>query len=165
MFDHLLIPLDGSRLAEAVLPIATELASRFDSRLTLLSVTRPPYVAVDMSGYAYVDVIGELRDQAYAEAEEYLRKRQRELQQQGHKVEIQLVEGEPVAEMILRFVANSDVDMIVMSTHGRSGISRWVYGSVADKVLQHASVPVLLVRAKEEDFEWQQSGHELTAAQ
>lgn len=150
MFKHLLLPLDGSRLAEAALPSAKALAQRFDSKITLLAVVRVPYMAVDVGGHAYTDALLEMHDQAHDQTLEYLREKQQALQREGYRVNIEMGEGEPVAEIILETVEQVGADTIVMSTHGRGGVSRWVFGSVADKVLQQASVPVLLVRAKEE---------------
>jgi nucleotide-binding universal stress UspA family protein len=147
MFKHLLLPLDGSPLGEMALPAALELATHFDSEITLLQVVRPPYIATHVGGGAYAEMILGLRDLARAEATAYLKGHQGSLRQQGHRVHAHLSEGESVAELIVDAAASLDVDTIVMSTHGRGGLGRWVYGSVADKVLRSACVPVLLVRA------------------
>lgn len=147
MFKHLLVPLDGSHLAETALPAALVLASQFESEITLLRVVRPPYVATNVGGGAYAEMIIGLRDLARDEATTYLKGHQGSLRQQGYKVHAHLNEGESVAEIILDVAAGLGIDTIVMSTHGRGGLGRWVYGSVADKVLRSACVPVLLVRA------------------
>lgn len=150
MFKHILVPLDGSPLAEAAIPAALELASKFDSEITLLRVTYPPYIATSITwGSAYAELITEMRNQAFAEAEEYLRVHQGSLRQQGHKAHAHIVEGEPVADLILDMLDSLGIDAIVMSTHGRGGLGRWVFGSVADKVLRKAHVPILLIRAEE----------------
>lgn len=150
MFQHILVPLDGSRLAEAALPPALQLASKFDGKITLVRVAQPPHLVLANGGGAYADLLIDLREQADEEAEEYLRAHQGSLRQQGYRIDIRVAAGEPVAEIILEIGDGIDADTIVMSTHGRGGLSRWVYGSVADKVLRHARVPVLLIRAKEE---------------
>lgn len=149
MFKHLLVPLDGSYLAEAALPAALELASRFDSEITLLRVTRTPYFTTSVSGSAYAELLINLRNQTHQEAVDYLKTHQRALRQQGFKVHTHITEGEPVAEIVLDVADGLDVDTIVMSTHGRGGMSRWVFGSVADRILQQARVPVVLLRAQE----------------
>ncbi|MEW5985716.1 MAG: universal stress protein [Chloroflexota bacterium] len=150
MFKHILVPLDGSPLAEAAIPAALELAGKFGSEITLLRVTYPPYIATSITwGSAYAELITEMRSQAFAEAEEYLRAHQGSLRQQGHKVHAHIVEGEPVADLILDMLDSLGIDAIVMSTHGRGGLGRWVFGSVADKVLRKAHVPILLIRAEE----------------
>jgi nucleotide-binding universal stress UspA family protein len=150
IFKHLLVPLDGSALAEKALPSAMALANRFESELTLLRVIPPPYVTTRVGGGAYGDLIVNLRRMAFDEAQAYLRAQQGSLRQQGFKAHIHLLEGEAVAELILNVIESLDVDTVVMSTHGRSGLSRWVFGSVADKVLRRANVPILLVRATAE---------------
>ena len=151
MFKHILVPLDGSELAETALPLARELARGFDAAVTLFSVARPPYLAVEVGGHAYTELLTDLRSQVRLETEQYLGRWQRRLQAEGRVVHQRIVEGEPVAELILDAVEDAGIDGIVMSTHGRGGVSRWVFGSVADKVLQQATVPVLLVRAQEQE--------------
>ena len=127
MFKHILVPLDGSLLAEAALPAATALAERFDSEITLLRVTRTPYIATSLDGSAYAELIVSLRQQGYEEAAAYLQMKQRSLQQRQYVVDSIVREGEPVAELILDIVAEEGIDTIVMSTHGRGGVSRWAH--------------------------------------
>lgn len=151
MFKRILVPLDGSRLAEAALPAALELASKFDSEVTLLRVVQPPQIMLTHTdGGVYAELLTTLKQEANEEARFYLKAHQNSLRQQGYRVNVHITEGEPVAEMILETIASLGCDTIVMSTHGRGGISRWVFGSVADKVLRQASVPVILIRATEE---------------
>ncbi|WP_420644544.1 universal stress protein [Candidatus Leptofilum sp.] len=151
MFNHILVPLDGSHLAEAALPPAMELASKFNSELTLVWVIQPPHLIMTAAnGSVYAQLLTEMRNQSEQDARAYLRGHQGSLRQQGFVTHAQVTEGENVADALLDVAANLAVDTIVMSTHGRSGISRWVFGSVADKVLRYANVPVLLIRAKEE---------------
>lgn len=149
MFKHLLIPLDGSQLAEAALPAALELAARFNSELTLLQVVRPPYISANLGGAAYSELLLKMREAANEEAQIYLKAQQGSLRQQGYIVHVHQMEGDGVAEAIMDAVQGLSIDAIVMSTHGRGGIRRWVFGSVADKVLQRALVPVLLIRTHE----------------
>lgn len=152
MFTHILLPLDGSQFAESALPAAFELAKRFHSKVTLLSIVRPPYL-MGGSGAGYTEMLINLRDQAVTEAHRYLEGHQHWLNYEGIKASVRVSEMEPVAEAILETADEVGADLIVMSTHGRGGISRWVYGSVADKVLRHATIPVMLVRATEEGDE------------
>jgi nucleotide-binding universal stress UspA family protein len=149
MFTHLLVPLDGSRLAEAALPSALALASKFNSTITLLRVVRPPEITTSTTGSAMTEVLTMLRAHSQEEAEEYLRILQDSLRREGHKVHRHVVFGDGVAQIILEVAEERGVDAIVMSTHGRSGLTRWVFGSVADKVLRQAQIPVLLIRAEE----------------
>jgi nucleotide-binding universal stress UspA family protein len=149
MFQHILLPLDGSEIAEQALPPALKLAAQFDAEITLLRVIQPPYVATHISGSAYGEVINSLRRIAYEEGMGYLKEQQAALRDLGHKTHIHLVEGDDVAGIILNLIQTLEVDTVVMSTHGRGGISRWVYGSVADKLLRVATVPILLIRAQQ----------------
>lgn len=158
MFKHLLVPLDGSSLAETALPVAMGLAERFDSEIMLLRVIRPPYIVSSVGGAAYAEMLAELRDQASEEARVYLREMGSTLRQKGYNIRTHVAEGENAAEIILDVVAGFGIDTIVMSTHGRGGVSRWVFGSIADKVLQQANVPVLLIRSSEEGIHWEQPG-------
>ncbi len=150
MFKHLLVPLDGSDLAETAVPLACELAAKFGSEITLLTVTRSPYMAVDVGGHSYVEMLDEMRGQIQSDSALYLQSQKEKLQEKGLVVHTCIVEGEPIAEVVLDTAVERDVDAIVMSTHGRSGVRRWVFGSVADKILQRAKVPILLVRVQEE---------------
>ena len=146
MYKEILVPLDGSELAESALPHARELAKAFGARITLLSVIEP--VAV----YSQPGVVGPVISVAMNIQEEmeslgqYLDKIAEQLRAENVEVQRVVREGDP-ASQICDYAQESKADVIVMSTHGRSGIRRWVYGSVADRVLRGARVPVLLIRA------------------
>ena len=161
MFNHLLVPLDGSHLAEAALPPAQELASKFNSEITLVWVIQPPHLIMTAAnGSVYAQLLIEMRNQSEQDAHTYLRAHQGSLQQQGYAVHAQVTEGENVADALLQVASSLKIDTIVMSTHGRGGLSRWVFGSVADKVLRYADMPVLLIRAKEETLDRSQKAQE-----
>lgn len=149
MFTHILVPLDGSPFSEQALPAAIKLALCTRSKITLLQVLQPPQILVHEGGMSYVGLSDELRKLARDEAQAYLRSHQAWIIQEGCVVDFITIDNNRTAEAVLDFVEQSDVDTIVMSTHGRGGIQRWVYGSVADKVLRHATVPVLLIRAND----------------
>ncbi|MCS6845482.1 MAG: universal stress protein [Caldilineales bacterium] len=146
MYRRLLVPLDGSALAERALGHAEALARLFDSELILLRVVVSPYtlVAPDLILAGADPDLPALR----AHAEAYLRSVAGRLENQGMRVRTVVCDG-PVAEMILDQAQAQEADLIVMSTHGRGGVRRWVYGSVAERVLQGAACPVLLIRAAE----------------
>jgi nucleotide-binding universal stress UspA family protein len=146
MYDEILVPLDGSVLAEAALPHARALSKAFDARVTLISVIEPATV---ISQPGMVGPVLSVPVDAEAEMtalREYLDKIATNLRTEGIDVRIAVREGDSASEVVDYAAANRE-DIIVMSTHGRSGIRRWVYGSVADKVLRSANVPVLLIRA------------------
>ncbi len=149
MYRTILVPLDGSELAEMVLPHVEMLvkACGGDVELVLLQVCEParPMVA------GYGEAVGQaaiLAEQAAevcrAQAAEYLAATEKKLKEKGYKVRSEMLVGSPGDE-ILDYAANNPVDMIAMASHGRSGISRWAYGSVASKVLRGISTPILVV--------------------
>lgn len=144
-FKRILVPLDGSMLAEKSLPYAQALAQKFDAQLILNRVL-PPLVAAD-NDETENSCCTKILQQLEAEAKAYLCQVQKKLRAIGLQPQTELLEGGPIAEMILELAVDRGVDLIVMSTHGYSGDRRWVYGSVADKVLQQAPCPVFLVRA------------------
>jgi nucleotide-binding universal stress UspA family protein len=143
MFKRMLVPLDGSELAEKVIPYAKELAGRLDLDLVLLHVENPMEQDSVPMHRAYIERMVEV-----------MRTQSQEVQQRtgfkqgGKVVEVQgeLTTGHP-AEEILRYVDEKSIDLILMATHGRSGVRRWAMGGVADKVLRASKVPVWLVRA------------------
>jgi len=141
MWDHLLVPLDGSPLAETVLPHAVALAQAFGSRLTLLRAVAGPR---DESASRTVDPLTwQMRK---AEARAYLEQVLGRVQEAGVEVERTVVEG-MAAEQIVAFAHAHGVDGIVLSSHGRSGLSDWNVSSVVQKVILRAFMPVLIVRA------------------
>lgn len=144
MFTHLLVPLDGSELAEIALPMANAIAERFGSKITLVrAVHLPPYIG---DGLDFTDLYTNLDQSMQQEAREYLEQKQKGLLAADIEADYHLVVGEPPADAILLAADELGVDAIVMSTHGRGGMMRWVFGSVADRVLQRAKVPILLSR-------------------
>lgn len=145
MYTHMLCTLDGSPLAEQALPHAVAMARAFGARLTLLRVVEVPPLPV-LPELATVEV--ELLPQLLEEARAYINAKVGELRQQGLDVEGEVVEGR-AAEAIADYAAEHSIDLIVMATHGRSGLSRWAFGSVAERVLRQAHCPVLLIRASE----------------
>lgn len=151
MLTHLLLPLDGSELAELALPLALEIARRFESKITLLRVVQPPHLVT--TSYDMATIYASLREDMWQEAEAYLNDKVNALRATGYRVKGRIIEDFHVADAILAMAEELAVDAIVMSTHGRGGIRRWVYGSVADRVLQHATMPILLVRAFAEPAE------------
>jgi nucleotide-binding universal stress UspA family protein len=145
-FKRVLVPLDGSPLAERALPVAMALAQKLDSTIVLfraLEISAPSIPAL------YPDTALSLAREAHehvrTEVEQYLAAKEGELEGQGYDVEVEL-RDEPPAEGILDTASAMEIDLIVMSTHGRGGLARWTFGSVADKVARHSPCPVLLVR-------------------
>lgn len=137
--QRILVPLDGSALAESALPEVKELARPFEASLTLLRVI-PPYLSPG------VKPPEEFMARDQAEAEGYLKTKQQELEAEGFSIEVVVRAGDAAHE-ILDYAEAREVDLIAMATHGRSGLSRWLLGSIAEKVLRGSDIPVLLHRA------------------
>jgi len=146
LFKHIVVPLDGSGFAEAALPYALEMAAQFDSDITLLRVVMPPRVGEGALSPESANYVIRMRDDLYKEAIDYLQHQKGSLRQQNYRVHYQVVESEDVAAEIISAVRGADADTIVMCTHGRGGLSRWLFGSVATRLLQSAHVPVLVIR-------------------
>lgn len=141
MFEHLVVPLDGSPLAECVLPHAVALAQAFGSRVTLLqALERVPAAgrgrSIDPLGWH----IGKIEAGAYLDG---LAARLKGL---GLQTESAVLEGQ-AAEQTIEFARGHDVSLIVLSSHGLSGLSGWNISSVVQKIILRAYVPVLIVRA------------------
>lgn len=143
---RILVPLDGSGLAEKALPEATALAQRGKGELWLLqSVEFPEYWGEEYAGMHALPSMLSTEEQEEA-ARSYLLQVAEDVTRQKIPVQIVVTTGH-AASVISDVVADNDIDLIVMSTHGRSGLSRWVFGSVAEKVVRLAQCPVLLIRA------------------
>ncbi len=140
MYRRILVPLDGSELAETAIPHAELLASATRAELELIRVTLLRFLQAP-GGHGHV--VQEEGDRE--EAEGYLREWQQRLNDRGIRVSHQ-VRGGNVAEEIVGYAAATRADLIVMSTHGRTGARLWAYGSVAEKVLRAAPCSVLVVR-------------------
>ncbi|MCB0190867.1 MAG: universal stress protein [Anaerolineae bacterium] len=147
MFKRILVPLDGSELAEQALPLAVALGHQFNSHLILIRMVEFTYPSLFMPHMTSATAVSmsETYEQAKQEAHHYLLAQQKKLQADGINAQIILCEAE-AAEGIIYNAKENQVDCIVMSTHGRSGLARWTLGSVADKVARHAPCPVLLAR-------------------
>ncbi len=144
MPERIVVPLDGSAVAEQVLPVVARLALRLGAELTLVRVLEP-ISAVEVVATAGVVDPDEITLRAL-EAEQYLAGVQARLAGEGHRVHTLLRKGAP-AEEIAAAVREVGADLVAMCTHGRGGLRRAVLGSVAESVLRTAGVPVLLTRA------------------
>ena len=148
MYDPILLALDGSELAERALPHAVALARQFGARLLLVRVVPPVVQPLGVEpGFSPASGYAQVIEAESAAARAYVDHLAQRLQQDGITVEALTPLGEPAAS-ILEVAAERGAGLIVMATHGRSGLSRLVFGSVAERVLREASVPLLLVRAR-----------------
>ena len=136
-FQRILVPLDGSECAENVLPKVEKLATELKASLALLRIA----IAHTFPGADPTEA--ELK--VVREAEGYLGRVEEGLKAKGFKVDSHVRYGND-AEEILEHASQKDIDMIAMTTHGRSGVKRFLLGSVAEKVLRYSSKPIFLVR-------------------
>ncbi len=180
MFEKILVPLDGSELAECALPYAEEMARNNNSEVILVSVTEKQsgktsspeanqklrsndkiYISENFTAGPSANaksslnsIYGSFNDSGTPitfgkmekQAQRYLNRIGKSLGRKNLKVHGEVLIGNPAKE-IADFAENNDINLIVMSSHGRSGPSRWAYGSVADKVFRVSCVPILMIRA------------------
>ena len=144
MYKKILVPLDGSELAKTALGQAENLAKTFDAEIVLFQVV--PFMPIYGSPELVTPLIV---DEKQKEAvEKYLANLSGEMKKKGLRVTTTVRTGQQVAGEIIDYAKEVGVDLIVMCSHGRSGISRWVLGSVALKLLTRAETPILLLRSK-----------------
>ena len=148
MYEKILIPLDGSERAESIMSHATELAKQFDSQLILLQVIEPVLATTmayegTISPVIYEEELSRLQ----TTAEEYMASWHAKLANRQIKTKT-VIEHGAVVHNILDVAEREGADLIAMSSHGRTGLSRVFYGSIAAGVLHSASLPLLLIRAE-----------------
>jgi nucleotide-binding universal stress UspA family protein len=145
MFTKILVPLDGSKRAERILPHVEELAFKFNASVVLLRVighngssnTHVPFSTIDMSN----------EDKRYEETKSYLAAIQGEFREKGIDAKAVIKKG-PVVKWIGDIAISEDIELIAMASHGHTGLERVFYGSVAAGVLQQVDRPLLLIRAR-----------------
>ena len=145
MFKHILVPIDGSPTSELAVDKAIGLAKAFDSAVTTIYVVDPyPFTGVG-ADFAYGQ--GQYLNAAKAHATDSLAHARKTMEQAGVKVTTATVEAHSPWRGILEAAESGSADLIVMGSHGRNGIEKLVLGSVAQRVVSHTKLPVLLVRA------------------
>ncbi|OGO23573.1 MAG: hypothetical protein A2144_14785 [Chloroflexi bacterium RBG_16_50_9] len=150
MYKKVLVPLDGSKLAECVLPHVENLAEGGRvGEVVLVSVTER------VAGFRAFDdasaplgqkIVPEATGKLERPAQRYLNRVAKRLEPKGIKVNTEVLLGDPAKEIAL-YAETKGCDLIIMSSHGRSGPSRWAHGSVAEKVFRASCAPVFMVRA------------------
>ncbi len=141
MYKKILVPLDGSPLSEAVLPHARSLAKSENAEIVLLRVAMTPDEKFLSRNPA---LASEIIKDIEKETEVYMKEEVSKLKKRGAKVSGITRDG-PVPETILEVAEETHADVIAMSTHGRSGVKRWLMGSVADQVVHYSHIPVMLI--------------------
>jgi nucleotide-binding universal stress UspA family protein len=147
MYRTILVPLDGSERAEAILPHVEDLAPRYGAKVIFLQVIELESSEIMGLGMAtYSTSASQNLEQRMREAKMYLTTQQRKFQEKGIEVQTYVAHG-PVVEVIINTAERSQADLIAMASHGRSGLSRVFYGSVAAGVLHRVDRPLLLIRS------------------
>lgn len=143
MYGKILVPLDGSENSECILEHVRTIATGCHvPDVVLLQVIEP--FPTYYKGPQIGEFIRQSQDAAKANAKEYLAKTAGKMTKEGMSVSTAVIEGK-AADAILDYASKNGVDLIIMATHGRTGISRWALGSVTDKVVRTSSAPVMVV--------------------
>jgi nucleotide-binding universal stress UspA family protein len=154
MFKRILVPLDGSRFASRALPYAVEVAQRFSTEVVLIQVIRPATAVIDAptpigvgpaGSEIAVQVALEADRRNAARARRYLSRKVRAMKSRHIRTSYHVLKGD-IARSIIGFSEKENVDLVVMTTHGKSGLRRVVMGSVADVVIRESRKPVLVIR-------------------
>ncbi|MFN3979506.1 MAG: universal stress protein [Caldilinea sp.] len=147
MYKTILVPLDGSQRAETILPHAASLAAKYEAKLVLLQVVEP--IVAMVTPYDMVPYVDKnAAERTMQEVKSYLAAKEGELRGMGINVK-SVVESGPVVSVILDVAEREQANLIAMASHGRTGLSRVFYGSVAAGILQKADRPLLLIRAQD----------------
>jgi nucleotide-binding universal stress UspA family protein len=141
LINRILVPLDGSELSESILPFANGIAERAGAELLLVTAIQP----VGVWDTTATAISWEREEKV---ASDYLGAVEKRLSNGGTRVRSLFLRGD-AGQVILDAAEKEQADLITMTTHGRSGVMRWLLGSVADRVVQHSKAPVMLVRATE----------------
>ena len=141
MYKKILVPLDGSSFSECILEHVKNISLGCAvPEVVLLRVIEPWSTQIYGIPESYQT---EAQQKVKDEARKHISKVAKNLRKEGISVKLEVIEGKP-DEVILNYTVNNEIDLIVMSTHGWSGITRWVLGSTADRIVRHSSVPVLI---------------------
>lgn len=149
MVKTILVPLDGSKRAETILPHVEDLAQRYKAKVLFLQIVEPLPVVIGFEG-GYAPPSQQEVEQWTKEAESYLTALQGEFRKKGIEARTHVGHG-PVVETIINTAEGQGADLIAMASHGRTGLSKVFYGSVAAGVLQRVDRPLLLIRSRGEE--------------
>ncbi|HUN07341.1 MAG TPA: universal stress protein [Aggregatilineales bacterium] len=147
-YRKILVPLDGSGWAQRAIPHAVDIARANGSEIILLHVFRPP-ASEYADRIALAGQEGQIQ-QAREAMKQYLIGVRSELRNEDITVRTQVIEGMGVASLISDYIRDEGIDLVVMSTHGRTGLARFLFGSTAHQVMQEVKVPVLLIHPDKE---------------
>jgi nucleotide-binding universal stress UspA family protein len=150
MYNKILVPLDGSELAECVLPHVESIAKGSNTNnIIFIRVVEPVVLPVADGEYFSSNVWTQIESQEKATAVNYLNDIVNRVQYEGINVEAKVILGR-VAESIIDYAVKNDIDLIIIATHGRSGVNRWLRGSVANRILHAVRSPILIIPPPEQ---------------
>lgn len=151
MYQHVMIPMDGSKLSECVLPHLEMMAKTCKiPQVTLIHVVTPvryfdSFNYTGMDPVIPVEQMKSIEENNAQDAKSYLGEKVKQLEAKGITAKAVVITGF-ANEVINNYAKENKVDMIIIATHGRSGISRWFWGSTAEKILRTSKIPVLMIR-------------------
>lgn len=149
MYQHIMVPLDGSEVAECVMPHVVSIATGCSvSKITLIRIIPELHMYGGIETRFSPEERQHLEEDSIEVATAYLEEKAQTLREKGAYVEVKVLEGNIIEKMV-EFTENNGVDLIIIATHGRSGVGRMVLGSVADRLFHIAPVPILMVRASQ----------------
>lgn len=148
MYKKIMVPLDGSPIAECVIPHIEAIAKACGSNVELISVVEPTEIPTRGKIALSDEDLKQIDNEVKKETHKYLDGISQRLNRSGVKANPVILVGKP-GDSLIEYTQNNDVDMLIMATHGRSGLTKFFWGSVAEKVLRAVNVPVLLVKAIE----------------
>jgi nucleotide-binding universal stress UspA family protein len=148
MYKRILVPLDGSKEAEyALTHVKTAATGYTPPAKVVLFAAIEPFLGVDVDA-TWSKEYDKFENKFEQSATQHINRASEILGKEGLDVDEVIIDklgGQDVADEILKYADNEDVDLIIMTTHGRTGIKRWAFGSVTDKVVRHSKVPVLVI--------------------
>jgi len=148
MYRRIMVPLDGSKLAECVLSHAQEIAKLSKASIELVQVIEPVELPTRGGLALSIDDLKQIETHSKNDAERYLNEIIKRLKNVSIKARSKVLIGK-AADSLIDYIHESNFDLIIMATHGRSGISRWIWGSVAERIVRSSSIPVLIIRPPE----------------
>ncbi len=146
MYKIIAVPLDGSPLAECVIPHIEALSGASGCEVQLVTVVEPVEIPTRGKLALSDDDLKQIHKEMEKDARTYLNQIANKLKRSGIKGRLVILMGKP-AESLIEYVHNNNIDLLIMATHGRSGLTKLFWGSIAEKVVHAVNVPVLLVKA------------------
>jgi nucleotide-binding universal stress UspA family protein len=147
LLKRILVPLDGSELSKLALPVAEELALKLKLNITLFRMVTIIHLSEDKSSENSNNIYAEFNEKQIKKAQAELVEIESRLKQHGIEAKSIVVSGSDAAGEIIDFCKKASIDLVVMSTHGRTGLNRWIFGNIAEKVLRQGESHLLLVNA------------------